>query len=512
MANFFDDYARQTAEKIIEQLKAGTAPWQRSWEDGFNLPTNAVTGVPYRGMNMLLLMEMQVTMGFNDPRWLTFKQAQSLGGHVKKGATGVKCVFWSFKDKKTKMIAGNPDDPEAEEKVVTERRAIPCAFTVFNADQCEGLDLAPQHHPAREWTPVEAAERILKGSGADIRNVDQSQAFYSPKDDNIVLPLQEQFKSASDYYDTALHELGHWTGHPSRLNRDMSGHFGTESYAREELRAEISSMMTAGQIGLPHNTESHASYVKSWIKVLKEDPKEIFRAAADASKISEMLLEFRLEEKRGYFVDFDKNDVSRITTAELEAKARKFNPDFFDRYLTSLEHPATATDEDRSHETCVKAAAKRVMSPADLCYEYEATKHRGAVFAETAEEAVEAALWDSDDLARKAARTVLRFEGKDTADKALSRARDLAAAEGRGSFEAEEFHLNRSTAQSNWAALAALKAGREDEAVEVKEAQTQTAVMRDQAAFEAAMTVVRQRSAAIEDAVKMPTQQAALHF
>lgn len=186
---------------------------------------------------------------------------------------------------------------------------IPCRFVVFNAEQTEGLNLPKWKAPEVTWDPNERAEKILKTSNAVIHHKLGNAAFYSPSADSITLPERGQFAKASDYYDTVLHELGHWTGHESRLNRDLSGRFGTPDYAKEELRAEIASMMLASEIGLPHNAQQHVAYVSSWIKVLKEDPVEIIRASADAQKITDFVK--NLEQERYYVVDFKTRMVHR---------------------------------------------------------------------------------------------------------------------------------------------------------------------------------------------------------
>ena len=136
---------------------------------------------------------------------------------------------------------------------------------------------------------LEAAERILDKSGAKIEEIEQNQSYYVPALDKIALPLRTQFKDAEGFYATALHELGHWTGHSSRLNRPILNKFGTPDYAREELRAEISSMMVCSGLGIRHKSRNSASYVNNWIEVLKKDPKELFRACADAEKIKDYL-------------------------------------------------------------------------------------------------------------------------------------------------------------------------------------------------------------------------------
>ena len=152
------------------------------------------------------------------------------------------------------------------------------------------LELKPQQE--NEWEAIERAEHILQASGAKITHAPGDRAFYRPSTDSITLPEKSQFPQPDAYYATALHELGHWTGHPTRLDRDLAHPFGSEGYAKEELRAEISSMILGDSLGLGHDPEQHAAYVGSWIKVLQDDPLEIFRASSDAEKIHDYVLAF----------------------------------------------------------------------------------------------------------------------------------------------------------------------------------------------------------------------------
>jgi len=274
------DIHQQVTERILDALKRGAAPWQRPWQDGagFDLPVNAVTGRPYHGINTLLLW------GEGDPRWCTYKQAQEQGWQVREGKTGTQICFYKPVEVADKEKI-NPDTGEPEKRTIPMLRA----YTVFNAQQIEGippLDREALRPPG--WDPHAAAEGVIARSGADIRHGGNA-AFYVPKEDTIHLPELAQFPSAGDYYGTALHELGHWTGHESRLDRRF-GRFGDETYAKEELRAEIASAMLSAELGVPHDPETHASYVGSWIETLRNDKREIFRAAADAQKIADFLM------------------------------------------------------------------------------------------------------------------------------------------------------------------------------------------------------------------------------
>jgi len=281
------DYQKEITDGIIRALEAGTAPWQKPWEAGRipNMPYNAATNRPYRGGNVLWLMTVAASRGYEDPRWCTYKQAQERGWQVRRGEHGTIVVYW----KRTETV--KEKDPETGQEVRKEvplDHPVPFHAVVFNARQIEGI---PAIEPRRlTWDPIDRAEAILGGSGARILHDGGNRAFYRPSTDDIHLPERAAFRDAAGYYDTALHELGHWTGHESRLNRQFGRH-GDPEYAREELRAEISSFFMAAELGLPHDPTNHASYVASWLKVLRDDKHEIFRAARDAEQITAYLLD-----------------------------------------------------------------------------------------------------------------------------------------------------------------------------------------------------------------------------
>lgn len=275
-------YHQVVANQIIESLKAGTAPWLKPWEPGIGngqVPYNPITGKRYRGINALYLMLNQS----DDNRWLTYKQAQNMDGQVRKGEKGTTIQYWKFHEEQTKHddagkpvldVHGNP----LKVQVNLERPKVFYA-TVFHASQ---IDNMPELNAKEsDWSLIERAEKLLHKSGANIEHSEADRAFYRLSTDSIHLPPKEQFKSAANYYATALHELGHWSGHPSRLDRDLGHPFD----AKEELRAEIASMLLGAELGIGHDPSQHTAYIKSWIRVLENEPLEIFKASADAEKI-----------------------------------------------------------------------------------------------------------------------------------------------------------------------------------------------------------------------------------
>lgn len=302
----FKPYHVQFAEQVISMLEEGTAPWQTPWKGGELSPHNDANGTRYRGINRLVLSWLSDMRYGGESRYMTLPQANELGYRVKKGEHAQSVVYWEFTktrdrlDENGKPIIGA--DGKREKETVNLERPRVKYFRVFNVSQLESeKDKTPyppldDKTPHFAWNPEEKAEAILAASGANIEHRKGSSAYYSPSQDKIVLPNKEQFPEPAGYYDTALHELGHWTGHESRLHRNINCSFGSREYAREELRAEIASWMLGQDMGIVHDPGQHAAYVAEWIQSLREDPFEIVRAAGDAEKIKEYVM--GLEQKR----------------------------------------------------------------------------------------------------------------------------------------------------------------------------------------------------------------------
>lgn len=245
--------------------------------------------------------------GYDDPRWMTYKQASDNGWQVRRGEKGTQIEYWEVRQASDKTQPSRPDGggdgstANGNAADAEKSRLIHRVYTVFNAQQIERI---PPHTPKQHTTfeAVQAGEQILKNSGANIAHDQADRAFYSRSQDNIHLPPKDAFKDAAGYYGTALHELAHWSGHPSRLDRSTltdSYRFGDVNYAKEELRAELASVFLAAQRGIPHNPEQHAAYVNSWIGALKRDKNEIFRAAHDASKATDFILALERDKSIG---------------------------------------------------------------------------------------------------------------------------------------------------------------------------------------------------------------------
>lgn len=286
------------ANKVIKALEEGTAPWQKPWRPAENLaPRNPLSGTVYKGMNRLHL----AMAGYEDPRWMTLKQANEAGYRIKEGSRSTAVVYYQFTreqdklDENSQPVLGEDGKP-VRETVALERPVMRMAY-VFNARQVENFPPLPEHEKAFAWNPQERAEAVLANSGAVIKHDQHDRAFYRVRKDEIHLPPRDSFDQGDKYYATALHELGHWTGHPDRMNRAF-GPFGSSTYAKEELRAEISSWMVGQDIGVGHDPGQHAAYVKSWIAALKDDPLEIMRACRDAEHIRDYVLELEMRKEK----------------------------------------------------------------------------------------------------------------------------------------------------------------------------------------------------------------------
>jgi len=300
------DFRQEVTNDIIRLLEQGVAPWQKPWQPGaasLGMPINPTTSKTYRGGNALHLMATGLRKGYADPRWMTYRQASERGWQVRQGEKGIQIEFWEVKCAADRVRPHRPDDRDDGRTSAdggTDRdktRLVHRVYTVFNAKQMDGIPAyAPKQHAPFE--AVQAGEQILENSGAQLVHDQADRAFYNRAQDRIHLPPKEAFKDAASYYGTALHELAHFSGHPSRLNRLTlleSYRFGDVNYAKEELRAELASVFMAAERGIPHNPEQHAAYVGSWIQVLQQDKHEIFRAAHDASAITDYLLALERE-------------------------------------------------------------------------------------------------------------------------------------------------------------------------------------------------------------------------
>jgi antirestriction protein ArdC len=282
-----DLYAEVSA-RIVAELEAGAAPWIKPWSatPGANTPCNAVSNRPYSGCNVVLLWMAQGA-GYRTPRYLTFKQALELGGHVRKGERGTKVYF-------VKQLQIQEDADNSSTRLVPMMRE----YTVFNVDQCDNLaDSVTTGRPTRVRNPDardELADEFLGSTGADIRE-GHGEACYVPSRDFISMPAFAAFKGADHFYNVAFHELTHWTAHKSRLDRDLKNRFGSRNYAAEELIAELGAAFLCAEFGFDGDLR-HAGYIATWIELLKADKRAFFTACSQASKAADYLRGMALAE------------------------------------------------------------------------------------------------------------------------------------------------------------------------------------------------------------------------
>lgn len=328
------DIRQEMTDRFVAALEQNQIPWEKPWVSlQKGLPRNLVSDREYAGGNRLMLMLEQEERGYVDPRFVTFRQVSEMGGQVNKGEKGVpvelwkKEPFWERRDvqvtldgkpvrvfnerggvvdigalgDKSATMTVKPSDLNVKHqgKSLSWKDAqqlngvVARGYVVFNVEQCNGLALDPVRAPER-LPIVDRGEQLMQVMTKDgVTFKQHAEAFYSPAKDEIYLPARDAFKTPEGYYGTALHEIGHATGSAGRLNRDgiIGGHrFGSEDYAKEELRAELFSTFMAAQTGIPHDEEQHRAYVQSWAKALKDDKNEIFRAAAEAGKAVDYVL------------------------------------------------------------------------------------------------------------------------------------------------------------------------------------------------------------------------------
>jgi antirestriction protein ArdC len=288
-----DVYEIVTA-KVIESFDKGIAPWRCPWTRGkAGLPVNLVSKKHYSGINPFLLQMASIVKGYSSPYWLTYKQAAELGGQVRKGEKSEIVVFW-----KTWDVAVEPTTDSEE---ASERRWVLRYYNVFNSDQVDGLgDKVPATGPTTpfEHNPIDSCETILSGMSnrPAINEIKGNRAFYRPSSDCITVPVKAQFENVAEFYSTLFHELGHSTGHESRLNRpgitELNG-FGSHEYSKEELVAEFTACYLCGMAGIENRTiENSAAYLRSWSEVLKAkaNKKWLVWAASHAVRAAKYIL------------------------------------------------------------------------------------------------------------------------------------------------------------------------------------------------------------------------------
>lgn len=284
------DLYQSITDKIITELEAGRAPWVQPWatsKASLDMPRNGKTGDRYSGINILILWDAVVANGFSTNTFLTFRQALALGGNVRKGERGTTVVY------------AHRFTPDSERRRASEDGREPGSipflkrYTVFSTDQCEGLPerIAAPAPPVPEGLILPEAEALIAATGADFR-IGGDRAFYAPGQDYVQVPRPDAYFDPINWHRTAFHELSHWVGGRSRLDRDQTGAFGSKEYGREELVAEMAGAFVCAALGIVP-TVRHADYLGSWLDIIREDNRAIVRAASAASKAANFLLDFR---------------------------------------------------------------------------------------------------------------------------------------------------------------------------------------------------------------------------
>ena len=275
-----DVYQRVTTQ-IIEAIEQGVDAWQMPWHRHATTPRNALTGKSYRGINILSLWATAAALNYRSGIWATYAQWTELGAQVRKGEKSTLIVFWKFRNEES-------ETEESEEQQPKRNGCIARGYNVFNADQVEGYAL-PEVPTLPEGERVELADSFFDSLHADIRH-GGGRAYYSKQDDYIQLPPFSAFQESAAYYATLAHESIHWTGAVQRVNRDLTGRFGNEAYAAEELVAELGAAFLCADLGISSKPRpDHAAYVQNWLSVLRNDSRAIFTAASKAQAAADWL-------------------------------------------------------------------------------------------------------------------------------------------------------------------------------------------------------------------------------
>lgn len=278
------DTAQLITDTVIAELEKGRIPWRRSWSVNGLVPTSLQSGKAYRGINALMLTIYASVYGYERNLWVTYKQAQALGGNVRKGEHAVEVVLW-------KKVSGKTDEEGKARDFMLMK-----SFPVFNIAQCDGLTIPEKFSvPSFTWSENDAVQAIVNGykNPPVIEHKAQGRAYYTPATDRLTMPPKSAFPTAAEYAETLFHELVHSTGHDSRLKRfsenEQPAMFGSEPYAREELVAELGAMMLLTAAGLEPDTTNSAAYIGGWLTKLADDKNLIVQAAQRASKAVEYI-------------------------------------------------------------------------------------------------------------------------------------------------------------------------------------------------------------------------------
>jgi antirestriction protein ArdC len=284
-----EDLYQKVTDTIVAELERGVAPWVQPWRTldarfGGG-PFNGYTARGYRGVNVLLLLVAAAQKGYQDSRWFTYRQAQTLGAQVRRGEKSTLVIFW-------KQLTFQKKDEESGDEA---RKRVPLlrSYAVFNAEQCEGLPALPTAEERAPELRYAVAQTLFTRHGVDVR-YGGDKAFFTPTLDFIQMPRLEAFESEEHYWGTKLHELTHWTGHKSRLDRDLAHRFGSQAYAAEELVAEMGSAFLCAHLAVEGRLR-HPEYIGHWLKVLRDDKRAVFKASSLAQAAADFVLDRKEE-------------------------------------------------------------------------------------------------------------------------------------------------------------------------------------------------------------------------
>ena len=430
------DLRQEITDRMVAALNEGRIPWEKPWQSlDHGLPRNVASGREYRGGNRLILMLEQMDRGYADSRFGTMKQINELGGRVKKGERGIPVELWKeqpfwerrdvtvtaaygqrvkvFGEERGAVLAGaysdrqpslrlNPDDllvvhhpsGKSEQRMPWKDAhsldvMVGRVFTVFNVEQTEGMTIEPLAKAEQRFDVVERGEAIKAAMERDGLKFGEHPkfAFYSPKRDEVSVPPRGQFQDEKGYYGTLLHEIGHATGAEKRLNREgITGNhrFGSEGYAKEELRAEIFSVFMAAQTGIAHDETQHKAYIQSWAEALKKDKNEIFRAAAEAGKAVDYVLDKEREIELERTGENDRRAPDGITPVDVPAASRVVSAAFVHKPGDGERLVERLTDEKKPEQA--KIIESRNLSTAaydafagDLFVDHDWLKGKGGI-------------------------------------------------------------------------------------------------------------------------------------
>jgi len=292
------DVYQIVTDKILETMERGEVPWHKPWKSMSSLPVNLKTKRRYSGLNVWMLVAEAFAKGYTSPYWLTFNQVKSLGGHVRKGEKSTLVVFWKWIEYEEEVE--NPGEIETKPR----KRPFLRYYSVFNTDQCEGLDeKLPKIEKNEEISAIDSCEKIAKEMPkCPVIVPNGGRAYYNPREDKIGMPKAELFESSEEYYSTLFHEMGHSTGHESRVGRksitEGFDFWGDHKYSQEELVAEFAAAYLCAFGGIENKTiDNSAAYIQHWKKAFKEDKRLVVIAASQGQKAADYILGRRVEKE-----------------------------------------------------------------------------------------------------------------------------------------------------------------------------------------------------------------------